>query len=415
MGLFSSERTTDYFHRISSSVEREINAFSDEKILGSNLQDWIDYYSQKHALTPISLFEESLSQSIENDSVQEKNLFFTNPAYEKQYFEKPAYRVKISVPFDGTADLLQLMPSSRILIPFDAEVVKPSGDKLGKIILSFTFSAEEMKSKPDLQAFVRGQFNTQFEHYRKMIGYVNAEANLFNTQLNGSVISWLYKRKEKAAEFSDICTKLNIPMIKSENAPNTIPIQLTRVVRQVPVAPQAKKLEPEYGISDTDYQNIQNIIDMFCISCEKTPMTYNKLTEEEIRDTLISTLNTHYSNVSGEAFRKKGKTDILIEFDNKAGYIAECKIWHGIQALQDALSQLNGYMTWRDYKVTLVFFNKTNRDFARVRAQIDEWVKSNSTNVNHTKANIWSCLIKRADKDEYFQLSIRVYDLYVAS
>ncbi len=412
MGLFSSERTTDYFHRISSIVEREINAFSDEKIIGANLQEWVDYYSQKHAVIPITLFEDSLSQAIENDSVQERNMFYTNPAYERPYFEKPAYRIKISVPFDGTADLLQLMPSSHILIPFDAEVLKPNGDKLGKIILSLIYSAEEMKAKPDLQAFVRGQFNTQFEHYRKMIGYINAEATLFNTQLNGSVISWLHKRKEKAQEFSDICTKLNIPMTKSENAPNTIPIQLTRVVRQASVAPQAKRIEPEYGVSDGDYQNIENIIDMFCMSCEKTPSTYNKLAEEEIRDTLISTLNTHYSNVTGETFRKKGKTDILIEFENKAGFIAECKIWHGILALQDALSQLNGYMTWRDYKVSLVFFNKANKNFARVRAQIDEWVRSNSTSVDHAKANVWKCLVKREDKDDSFQLSIHVYDLF---
>ena len=415
MGLFSSERTTDYFRRISSIVEREINAFSDEKIIGANLQEWIDYYSQKYAVIPISLFEDSLSQAIENDSVQERNVFFTNPEYERPYFEKPAYRIKISVPFDGTADLLQLTPSSHILIPFDAEVVKPNGDKLGKIILSLIYSTEEMKTKPDLQAIVKGQFNQQFESYRKMIGFVNAEAALLNSQINGAVISWLKKRKDKALEFSDFCTKLSIPMIKSENAPNTIPIQLTRVVRQAPAAPQAKRIEPEYGVSDGDYQNIENIIDMFCMSCEKTPTTYNKLTEEEIRDTLISTLNTHYSNVTGETFRKKGKTDILIEFENKAGFIAECKIWHGIQALQDALSQLNGYMTWRDYKVSLVFFNKTNKDFARVRAQIDEWVKSNSTHVDHAKANVWKCLLKREDKDDFFQLSIRVYDLYVAS
>ena len=415
MGLFSNERTTDYFRRISSIVEREISAFTDEKILGSNVQEWVDYYSQKYALTPITLFEDSLKQTIENDSVQVQNVFFTNPAYDRRYFDQPAYKINFQVPYDGTSDLLQLTPSSRLSTAFEAEVVKPSGDKLGLIILSLTFSADELKTKPDLQAFARGQFNAQFENYRKMIGYVNAEANQFNTQINGSVISWLQKRKDKALEFSDICSKLNIPMKQNENAPNAIPIQLTRVVRQPPVAPQTKKIETEYGVSDKDYQNIENIVDMFCISCEKTPSTYNKLSEEEIRDTLISTLNTHYSNVNGEAFRKKGKTDILIEFENKAGYIAECKIWHGIQALRDALSQLNGYMTWRDYKVSLVFFNKTNREFTRVRAQIDEWVKSNSTNVDHPKANIWRCLVKREDKDDFFQLSIHVYDLFLGS
>lgn len=412
MNLFSNERTTEYFRRISSIVEREINAFTDEKILGSNVQEWVDYYSQKYALIPITLFENNITQTIENDSVQVENVFFTNPAYERRYFDKPAYRINFSIPFDGTVDLLQLTPSTRVLTPFEAEVVKPFGEKIGSIIISLIFNADEMNTKPDLQAFVRGQFNSQFENYRKMISYINAEATLFNTQVNCSVISWLQKRKDKALEFSDICTKLNIPLRINANAPNLIPILLTRVVRQAPVAPQAKKIEPEYGISDGDYKNIENIIDMFCVSCEKAPSTYSKLSEEEFRDTLISTLNTHYSNVTGETFRKNGKTDILIEFENRAGFIAECKVWHGLQALQDALGQLSGYMTWRDYKVSLIFLNKNNRDFSRVRAQIDEWVKGNSTSNKQVAANIWNCIVKRADKDEDFQLSIHVYDLY---
>lgn len=414
MNLFSKERATEYFRRISSNIEREINALSDEKIISASVADWGDYYREKYAVTPITLFENESTQTVDKDSKQIPNVFYTNPHYDSRYLNQPAYRINFTIPFDGTADLLFLIPSSRILTEFEAEVVKPVGDKLGSITISLIFSVEEMKDKPDLQSFVRTRFDSQFANFRKMIGYINSEVAQYNTQLHGSAIAWLQKRKDNATEFSDICARLDIPMTRSENAPNSVPIPLKRVVKQMPIAPQAKKLEPEYGISDIDYQNIENIIDMFCISCEKTALTYSKLKEEEIRDTLIATLNTHYSNVTGEAFRKKGKTDILVEFDNKAGFIAECKIWHGIQALEDALTQLSGYMTWRDYKVTLIFFNKRIKNFTQVRNSISEWVQGHATNIQHKDANIWKYTVKRSDRDEEFQLSIHVYDLYIA-
>ena len=58
--------------------------------------------------------------------------------------------------------------------------------------------------------------------------------------------------------------------------------------------------------------------------------TFGKLEEESIRDVVLVALNSHYENmVTGETFRKRGKTDILIEFENQNAYIGECKIWHG--------------------------------------------------------------------------------------
>ena len=31
----------------------------------------------------------------------------------------------------------------------------------------------------------------------------------------------------------------------------------------------------------------------------------------------------------GEAFRHKGKTDICVEHENRAAFVAECKMWTG--------------------------------------------------------------------------------------
>ncbi|MFR3882620.1 MAG: hypothetical protein ACLTX6_10210 [Lachnospiraceae bacterium] len=76
------------------------------------------------------------------------------------------------------------------------------------------------------------------------------------------------------------------------------------------------------------------------------------------RDHLLATLNTHYELATGETFRKIGKTDIHIEFENKAAFIGECKIWHGERLFQGAIQQVINYSTWRDMKVSVIIFNK---------------------------------------------------------
>ena len=74
---------------------------------------------------------------------------------------------------------------------------------------------------------------------------------------------------------------------------------------------------------------------------------------------------------TGETFRKYGKTDIRLEEETRSAFVAECKLWGGEKVLLDALSQLLGYLTWRDCKSALVLFNKDVAGFAGVQATID--------------------------------------------
>lgn len=96
---------------------------------------------------------------------------------------------------------------------------------------------------------------------------------------------------------------------------------------------------------------------------EKTARTYYNNQEEELRDILLAALNTHYESATGETFRKIGKTDIQIEFENKAAFIGECKIWGGEQLFEDAIQQVINYSTWHDAKVSVIIFNKKNQSF----------------------------------------------------
>ena len=105
---------------------------------------------------------------------------------------------------------------------------------------------------------------------------------------------------------------------------------------------------------------------------EKTARTFSKLYEEELRDVILSSLNTHYrGSATGETFNKRGKSDIHIPFDNKSTYIGECKIWTGKGLFLDAINQLFSYMRWRDTKTSLIIFNKKNKDFFKILETVE--------------------------------------------
>lgn len=123
-------------------------------------------------------------------------------------------------------------------------------------------------------------------------------------------------------------------------------------------------------------------------------------------------LNTHYYQATGETFRKIGKTDIHIEFDNKAAFIGECKVWHGEKVFQNAIQQVLNYSTWRDLKVSVIIFNKENQSFQTILAKIKMWVEKN-TSYSQPKQNIWKCKYHRKDTNSDICLTILVFDLYI--
>ena len=87
---------------------------------------------------------------------------------------------------------------------------------------------------------------------------------------------------------------------------------------------------------------------------ERSPQTFAKLTEEEIRDFFLIQLNGHYQgNATGETFNGAGKTDILIRYKNANAFIAECKFWSGQKKMTETINQLMGYITWRDTKTAI--------------------------------------------------------------
>ena len=262
-----------------------------------------------------------------------------------------------------------------------------------------------------MREFVKEQFNNHFNSYKQMIEYLNNDISIHNNNLEMTIKNLLLKRKEKADTFSQIIKKLKIPMVPSKHAPNIKPIPLKKINN--PVVRINNSINNDPYISDSDYENINNIIWTCGTTMEKTARSYYVNTEEELRDHLLAALNTHYYNATGETFRKIGKTDINIEFDNHAAFIGECKIWSGDAYFIDSIQQIINYSTWRDAKVSIILFNKKNKDFPKLLDKISTLIKNIAYNHKQIEKNLWYCDYDIKEKNQKIKICISVYDLYV--
>lgn len=413
MDLFQICEGRNYFESNHEKLKDEIEQLSDEEIVSYNFQEWAKYFADKYYVEPISIFETNIERTLNKTKLIQENLF--NGLYhDKNFFEFDGVRITYKIPFDGNPVLFELRPSSYILSRFPTgSFIRPYGEECGSFTLDLEYTNQELQEKGTaVDDFLRKQFENKFRSYKEMITNINSDAESYNAGLFNLSMRLLNERKKKADVLFAISNALQIPLTVSKNAPNTKPIQLQRVVRKPSPKPTIPSLVPEAYISDSDYENINNIITTYGTMMEKTARTYVLNTEEELRDHLLAGLNTHYYSATGETFRKIGKTDINIEFDNKAAFIGECKIWHGEKVFQDAIKQVLSYSTWRDLKVSVIIFNKKNQSFQAVLSKIKVWA-DNNTSYSQPQQNVWKCKYHRQDMNIDICLTILAFDLYV--
>jgi len=181
--------------------------------------------------------------------------------------------------------------------------------------------------------------------------------------------------------------------------------------------PATSNKPAEPGIRDEDYNHILDVIRHEGRSFEATPRTFAKHDEEELRDIILAHLNGHYQGqATGESFRKTGKTDIRIEDQNRAAFIAECKVWRGESELGKALEQLLGYLTSRDCKVALIVFNMRNTRFSELQTKLSEAMTSHLLYLNKVSGQQpgeWRFQMRSVeDKNRLITVHVFLFDLY---
>ena len=413
--LFNKEECGNFFNRMKMELSSRIDGLSNNEIINGDLNKWSEYFYDIYKVEPIDLFIDEIEKTNYGKKVES---YGNGVSSRSNIVMVDGYELNFTIPFDGDENLLYLRPSKCYSIYSKVALVKqPTETEKGKIIIALKYRTQELDQKEDASEIISCDFKRDLQLLQNWIENINLDVEKYNLTLNNSIPTRLNQRKQKAESYIALNEKLNIPIILNPNAPNKQPISLKRKVQKNPQRPSTKAPSKEYEISDEDYKNIKSIISLAGASFEKTAQTFIKLSEEELRDVVISHLNTHYKGmVTGETFRRVGKTDIQIPFENKSAYVGECKIWHGEKQVLQALEQLFSYTTWRDSKTSLIIFNKKNKDFKNLTDTLDKCLKKHDriSKYYRTLKNEWECqFIKEKDYSEIISVHIVIFDLYV--
>ena len=108
-----------------------------------------------------------------------------------------------------------------------------------------------------------------------------------------------------------------------------------------------------------------------------------------------------------------GKTDICIELENRAAFVAECKMWNGQNEVEAAMQQLDSYLTWRDCKTALIYFVR-RKDFLKTLTNAEAALRAISTmrQVQVADKNEFTCcMVSKSNLGQIVQVRVMLFNM----
>jgi hypothetical protein len=352
-------------------AREKVDRIPQDQFLNSPEDEVVQHVVSELEVDPLVLFEDRAEMDQLETKIDVSGWRDKNPFGDRGPILVAAVEVVVSIPYSGDPQLWRLRPSRWQSVFPRAEVSSPDRTGTGSLKIVITQPVDEPPER------IKSRLDEELRSIRFYLESQHTQIDRFNSSLPRSTQDAVHGRRERLKKHEGIQDLLGIPLRKREGAPQVEPIQIKRkLVRPLPPPPKSS-FKPEPGITQQDYEHILSVIRHEGRTFEATPRTYAVHDEEELRDIMLAHLNGHYQGAAaGEAFRRSGKTDIRIEDQGRAAFIAECKVWRGSKELTDAVNQLLGYLTWRDCKAALVIFNKHNARFSELLSKVPEVLKT---------------------------------------
>ena len=387
------------------AVHKKIDNMSNEEIMANDLNILAENIYQEFFIEPVTIYKEDFSKrSVKQGKINKcvDRLFRDYSA--KEYVEVDGIIASFYFPYQGDVSLFQCKASTFSLSGYPEITVDEK-----TVSFHIERSLSEMKNDNVKNSILKSVENNLNE-INNGLSYANRDVNAFNNSLKSQALKALQDKKQKVETYFNIATMLEVPIEKKEYAETHIPLKRN-------IVPTAKHYEASdyYGIKDADYEDILMTIKHTGSTYERTPASYISLQEEALRDALLSALNATYKgDATGEAFRNTEKTDICIERENRAAFVAECKMWTGQKAVGKAITQLDSYLTWRDCKTALIYFVR-RKDFMKVLEAVEEALRSydNMKNVTAIDKNEFDCLfLSKSNIGQQIKMRVLLFNLY---
>lgn len=337
-----------------SAISQAIKGQNDDYILNVNKEGYIQHLMAKFRIDPIEILRDQLSVSSHEEQIPAEmhpNDYFIDrgTSYSRDV-------IQFHLPFSGDQQLLKVRASTYSM---SAPLITLEDNCICFNLINFNLTPERIKQESDN---IINSIVSQNAHLER-------DLNNFNNSIESIATQAFDARKQQLLQKNDLMSALGVPVRQAGNTSNTfsVPAERTKAIAEKPKPTVTEKgYTPEPTIDNTIYVQILKIIHDVGKQFERLPSTYSGKEEEHLRDHMLLILEPNFEGAAtGETFNKSGKTDILLRHEGKNVFIAELKFWHGQKGFLDTITQLLGYLTWRDSKSAVVMFVR-NKNFSTV-------------------------------------------------
>ncbi|WP_291143402.1 hypothetical protein [Flavobacterium sp. UBA7680] len=267
-----------------------------------------------------------------------------------QLYNQKVLEITVTIPFEGNYNLFYCIPSRSTIVYLEDNVV--IGQSNIKAIITLT--------QFDQNAYF-SEVNEIISTVSTNLPTINAETKPWNDRLENLIQQALENRKGIVSKKFDFMEKIGLK-VNPKSTEYLVPPTITKKAIPTPATETSKTVAKEKVpiLQQEVYTDIREVLYNVGKAIERKPSLYKDKYEEDLRDIFLLFLETRYEATAGigEAFNKKGKTDILLKYakDGTNLFVAECKFWKGQKKLTEGIDQLLGYLTHRDTKTALIFF-----------------------------------------------------------
>lgn len=405
--LFRDEDLDRRLGPIREAVTAAVDRIPPDQLLATSLDTLAEYIVAQLSVKPLTVYQDQVSMEHHEARV--------NVGQDPDYPVKvPGVRVVVSLPYSGDASLWKLKPSSWwSTFPY-GDVSPPDANGIGTLALVF-----EQPADRDF-AEIRRALDKQLKEIGDYIDAQKQQLDRYNAALPSAAESAIKARRERLQKQAGLSEMLGIPLRPRPGEPDFVPITLEkRVARPLPQPPRGG-YQAEPGIAEETFEQILRVIRHTGRTFEQTPATFAMHDEEGLRDILLAHLNVYFEGrATAETFRRLGKTDVRIEDNDRAAFVAECKVWRGAKEILAACDQLCGYLTWRDCKAALIVFNTNNARFSKILEDLPTTISNHPRFLREHKVaerGEWRFDLRSShDEGREIRVQVMAFDLFVRS
>jgi len=390
--LFFEDDFYTYVNGIYAEIEEFFSKNQNQKFFNSNKEDVCRGLFNKFSISFLEVDEEIKLIS--------KDKFHYSTDIFGREIKKPIYT--FGVMFSGDKNLFRIKPSKFNLQVFEAYF-------LNNELLCFDIEYHDASSLKEV-------FNRNKDYLFFMVDNVNKDIEKYNLEIKQKIFTLYESYESNFHNENDLLDELGVERQEDESNFKELFIPFKDKIKYSQDNSNEYNDEKNIILGNGNYKRILNEIYSFGSEFEKSPKLYSNHNEEGLRSILISHLNGLCDDsVTAETFNKKGKTDILISHNSDILFIAECKIWHGQKKYLEAISQLLGYLRWKDNKSALIIFVK-DKKFSNILNKIDEVTKKHPNYVsskNNTQKNFFNFIISAENNNDiHIDLAVLLFHIH---